>query len=1087
VNVIQRVAKAVVEVLEGRVLLAAHTWTGAGGDTNWSNASNWTGGAPAAAESNVTLDFPNGVSFTSADNNISGLTIQAISLEGSYGIYGLGFSLAGSITTSGAGGGGLDNNIVLTANSTLNLSGQLNLGGVISGSFNLQQNGGTVYLSGNNTYTGTTTIASGLLYLGSNTGLGSTSGGTIVDSGGAIMLDLGITCAEPLTLSGAGVSQFPLANAALFPREAPTGAPTTTATWSGPITLSGGASVAGRPASDGGVNGIQTTLKITGAIGGTGNLTIANGGVTLAGGNTFTGNTILTAGTLTLSSSTAAVLGNLTVNGGSVESKQTGQISSTSAVSLAASTTFTIDSGDTETVGSLTGSGTLNGAGTLVDDTSGTNTFSGPLNGSVSFTLAGNGELFLNGSSADSTTGQISLSHGDLIVNADLPDAILNQTGGELGGGGTVSAFTTTGGNMELGPFNPGILTVTGPVDLAAASTFDWIASDGSTYTGLNAGGTVTIAGNFAIANLGYTPATGTVFPVIHNTTSSAVSGTFIGMPEGHVITYQNGNWQISYVGGAGKDVTLTYLGLPTTIAASTSSGSAILGQAVLHATVSTSVNGAPTPTGSVTFKNGSTVLGSASLDNTGNATFDATSLPVGSYTLTAYYDGDSTFETAGPSSGVSQAITQGSSTLGVNASSGSIAAGASVTLTATVSSGGIPLVPTGRVTFSANGSSIGTANVDGSGHATLATSSLNVGQDAITASYVGDANFSASNSSSPADVIVVPGLSFGNATVTRSAANGTASFALTLSAASTLPVTVNYTTEDGTALAGRDYQSSTGTVTFAPGQTSKTIAVTTLGDGAWEPDLSFSVLYSAVSNAIISATFSTATIQSTDGMPASGLIADELDPTQNDLVVYAPAGNDAIQIKTTKVAGQVQVVINRKTVATDSGIDRVIVYGGSRSNTLTVNPRVGNGVIFFSGGRRTVATGGAGNDILVGGSGPNTLAGGGGMNLLIGGPGRATLRGSAAGDVLVGGATEYDAGSMSDILSLETLLSTWTDGGAYSARAAALAAANGPTGATLNPSSMALNALDHLTGKKNHDLLLAATVTKVGTRAGRK
>ena len=39
-----------------------------------------------------------------------------------------------------------------------------------------------------------------------------------------------------------------------------------------------------------------------------------------------------------------------------------------------------------------------------------------------------------------------------------------------------------------------------------------------------------------------------------------------------------------------------------------------------------------------------------------------------------------------------------------------------------------------------------------------------------------------------------------------------------------------------------------------------------------------------------------------------------------------------------------------------------MIVYGGFRSNTLTVNPRVGNGVIFFSGGRRTVADPGPGH-----------------------------------------------------------------------------------------------------------------------------
>lgn len=969
-----------IEVLESRVLFAAHTWTGAGGNANWSTASNWTGGAPAAAESNLTLDFPN-VSNTTANNDISGLTIQAITIEANYDLFGQGFSLAGSISATGGGGGALDNSVVLAADSTLSFANQVNMGGVISGSSNLQLNAGTVYLSGNNTYTGITTVSSGLIYLGSNTGLGSTSGGTVVDSGGAIMLDLGITCAEPLTLSGNGVSPGGLANAALFPREAATGAPIPYATWSGPIILGNGAAVAGRPASDGGVNGIQTTLDITGAISGSGNLTVANGGVTLTGVNSFTGDTMVNGGALMLNASGgASIPGNLVVaSGASAESKSSGQLTAAGTANLATGSTLTIDANDT--VGSLTGTGTLNGAGTLIVDAGGTDSFTGAIDGSVSLGMGGNGELIIGGSSTDSTTGQISISHGTLLLNASLPNAALNQTGGELAGGGTVASFNSSGGNIEPGSFNPGALSVTGAINLAAGSNYDWIAQDGSTYASLSAGGAVTIAGNFYVANLGsgFVPATGTVFTAIHNGSSSAVSGTFSGMPEGQIFAYQNRDWQVSYVGGSGHDVTLTYLGFPTTIAASATSQA--LGQTTLQAIVSTGVSGAPTPTGTVTFKNGTTVLGTAAVDNSGTATFQATSLPLGSYSISALYSGD--------------------------------------------------------------------------------------------------VNCAPSSTSTPFSVTVMPGLSFGNASVTRTTGNGTADFTLTLNTASGVPVTVNYATQDGTALAGRDYQAASGTVTFAPGQTSQTVAITTLGGSAWEPNLNFSILYSSVSNAAISTSFSTATIQSTDAMPAAGLIPDELDPTQTDLVVYAPAGHDVIQVKPTKIAGQVQVVINRVTVATDSGLDRVIIYGGAGSNTLTVNPRIGTGVIFFGGAGRNVATGGSGNDILVGGSGPNVLVGGRGMNLLIGGPGRASLAGNIAGNVLVGGATQYDGGALSDILSLETLLSTWTSGAPYADRAAALAAADAPTGATLGSSAVALNATDHPIGRKNHDLVLAAVVTK--------
>ena len=53
----------------------------------------------------------------------------------------------------------------------------------------------------------------------------------------------------------------------------------------------------------------------------------------------------------------------------------------------------------------------------------------------------------------------------------------------------------------------------------------------------------------------------------------------------------------------------------------------------------------------------------------------------------------------------------------------------------------------------------------------------------------------------------------------------------VTLSAASTSQVTVQYATSDGTAVAGTDYTAQTGTVTFAPGQTSRLIPLVTLYD----------------------------------------------------------------------------------------------------------------------------------------------------------------------------------------------------------------------------------------------------------------
>src|SRR5262249_51997080 len=79
-----------------------------------------------------------------------------------------------------------------------------------------------------------------------------------------------------------------------------------------------------------------------------------------------------------------------------------------------------------------------------------------------------------------------------------------------------------------------------------------------------------------------------------------------------------------------------------------------------------------------------------------------------------------------------------------------------------------------------------------------------------------------------------------------------TALFTVQLSAASSEPVTVRYATADGTATAGSDYQAASGTLTFAAGETSKTIAVLVNGDRLAEPNETFSVNLTSPNNATI-------------------------------------------------------------------------------------------------------------------------------------------------------------------------------------------------------------------------------------------
>ncbi|MGV7204245.1 putative Ig domain-containing protein [Xanthomonas citri] len=94
-----------------------------------------------------------------------------------------------------------------------------------------------------------------------------------------------------------------------------------------------------------------------------------------------------------------------------------------------------------------------------------------------------------------------------------------------------------------------------------------------------------------------------------------------------------------------------------------------------------------------------------------------------------------------------------------------------------------------------------------------------------------------------------------------------TATFTVSLSAASGQTVTVNYATADGTATAGSDYVARSGTLTFAPGVTAQGVAVTVNGDTAVEPNETFSVGLSGASNATIARATGTGTILNDDAV----------------------------------------------------------------------------------------------------------------------------------------------------------------------------------------------------------------------------
>ena len=97
--------------------------------------------------------------------------------------------------------------------------------------------------------------------------------------------------------------------------------------------------------------------------------------------------------------------------------------------------------------------------------------------------------------------------------------------------------------------------------------------------------------------------------------------------------------------------------------------------------------------------------------------------------------------------------------------------------------------------------------------------------------------------------------------------------FVVELDAASGLAVSVDYQTSDATAVAGEDYAAAAGGLSFAPGETSATVAVRLRADGLDEADETFVLSLSSVVNATLDDDAATGTIIDADPPPSLGAV----------------------------------------------------------------------------------------------------------------------------------------------------------------------------------------------------------------------
>ena len=249
---------------------------------------------------------------------------------------------ANVLTLSGA--------IAMNVNTYFGGSGNVWSTGIISGTKALVKNigTGTLTLSGANTYTGQTTVSTGVLNAQHNTALGTTAAGTIVCCGGALQLEGGISIgAETLSLSDLGVSSLGgLRNIS------------GNNSYAGNITCYG---IAVRIRSDANVLTLSGTiaLDITTNIGGVGDILstgIISGnqplykegsGILTIGGlgaNTYSGSTTINAGELRLGSSGGLSANSaMILNGGTLNTN--GNNGTTGQLSLSGNPTITLGSG----------------------------------------------------------------------------------------------------------------------------------------------------------------------------------------------------------------------------------------------------------------------------------------------------------------------------------------------------------------------------------------------------------------------------------------------------------------------------------------------------------------------------------------------------------------------------------------------------------------------------------------------------------------------------------------------------------------------------------------------------------------------
>jgi autotransporter-associated beta strand protein len=439
-------------VAGGNMTIAGSILLGRSNNASYTASATLNVNSGSASATTVSVGFGNN---STGIVNLNGGTLTAtnVNMPGTTGATGT-FRFNGGTLRSGGDSTtfmtGLTNAFVDSGGAFIDINGRTStiaqalLQGTGAGGLTLSSTagGGTLTLSGSNTYTGATTISSGNLSVTTTSAIGSTSGVNLANAtallytGNAATLDRNIT-----VTSGTGTIRN---------------------NGTGLLSLSGSLAKNGTTLRlQGGSNGIT----VSGAISGSSNdsdLIIDGGSVTLASANSYNGPTsiingaTLNANTLnalpTANGRTALVMdatgiGNSTLALGVSQAIASFAGNTTSTVTLGSNTlTIGTTSGNTTYAGRITGSS----SSALVKDGASTQVLSGNNSAFTGTTTINSGTLQAASANALGSTTAIDVNGGSFLVtaaNAVNDDAAINLRGGTLAVNGT---FDETVGLLTL-------------------------------------------------------------------------------------------------------------------------------------------------------------------------------------------------------------------------------------------------------------------------------------------------------------------------------------------------------------------------------------------------------------------------------------------------------------------------------------------------------------------------------------------------------------------------------------------------------------------------------------------------------------